>query len=871
MSSDMQYVDGASHEEGGVQLPTGDEVEGGEVIEQTGSPTDPSERVFSKELHVQGNDQLPTYAEVAEKIAEQKAQIEQGLQMIAQKRDAMTMYMEKKSMPERSRLERDVEKLSAQELQMQQQLKQIQEASDELFQMQEQHAQQMGYRDENGQPNQYVDEGMGQEEGMEQDPSMMQEEQPYRYGGLRKMYATAGILTDSSMSNRENKNTFSTDVSGIGNAQPYTGAIAGAGAGALAGVSLGASIGSIGGPLGAAGGAIIGAAAGTITGLVKKKQMRKEEAARQQAAEDSYQRGITNNDRIDNQYIQDFDNNASTLADTDYYARTGGRLDRGGFTQMQGLSYGADLLSSGAQYIGNLDTYNAMSRFRPQRQVNPKVGKFDTTVNTQSQENAIRGSYGKAREHLENNTSNASVQRAYLGRLAGQEGEGIANIRQQGDAARRQLRNQNVQLGNQEAAQNYQLEEAYQDKLRGFNIGLANMRAGISDKAFSDVNRITNRMGSDWQNNREVDMYIDSYSDPAVRNRMDKSYYRNLWGKDNKQAPLSTSASTVSETAATNINNLTANKQKRDMDAILDKNIKDGLPEVNNSTISLAGGNNKYAESVARRNGTVVDPMTEIENDVNLRTVQHGKEPRINPFANLEPIKPALSEMDYRLNKATNSADALIKRSNEAETAENNSLLQKRDTDRYSRNENPDMPHGYETSNNQKELDRLRKEVEGIEVNVPDETERIDGDIKRILSKDRYDYDGIEKLQQQDQDEQLEWLRQEFSRLKPISPKYRTNESVIKGRTKLDKPSVQKDIPTLYDKEQNQEYREELSAKEERVDHLDLYNSWLDTLSPDDINNLSGDMLTMDDFIKATKAGITPREYKKKNKITYRK
>lgn len=189
MSSDMSVAVGASHEQGGIQYGN-DEVEGGEVIEQVGSSTDPAERVFSEELG---------FAPVAEKYGLAKAQLESALQQdMMKQRGLLDQAENSNNIEKRNTYRREAEKITNDMTVKQAQIKEIDMALDELFMQQELMAEQMGLRDEQGMPTEEA--GMPTEQmGSTEDPYRGEEAglSQYRFGGVKGRKLAGGGLSSA--------------------------------------------------------------------------------------------------------------------------------------------------------------------------------------------------------------------------------------------------------------------------------------------------------------------------------------------------------------------------------------------------------------------------------------------------------------------------------------------------------------------------------------------------------------------------------------------------------------------------------------------------------------------------------------------------
>jgi hypothetical protein len=610
INNNMQYVDGASHEQGGVPLQSGDEVEGGEVIQQAGSPTNPSERVFSNSLRIDNDESNPTFAEAAEMIGQQKAQLEQVLLDIQAKRQGVTEYASKRSIPERNTIERDIDKLGKQELEIMQQLQQLEEATNQLFQLQEEQATQMGYRDENGMPNEYVgDSGSEGSEGM-------QPEQGFRYGGLgRRSYATGGYgettnnyneTTGSSLSN----GAFQANAGSTGNWEAAGSALKGVAAGAASGLALGATFGSIAPGIGTVIGGAVGLIGGTISGLVNRKKARRAEEERQVLERNQMNQYLTSRRQQDAQSFSGFSDNQDSIGNIDYYARRGGILSKDrrkantglidyenlmfrrlnqmsekpvqpvetqmpqlviptkeinipkgyaeranidreldkrigktiNFAEKTGTnienkgrtapalsnaqitSLGASALSAIGQTFSNIDAYKRMEKFRPTAPMYNKLKRYNTQISTQDVENKIRGSYAKAKQSMLNNTSNAQIRRAYVSNMAAKEADSLSSLNTQKANQVRQLQNRNVDVANRESEMNTNAYNQYVDRVNQFNIGLTNMRTGIADQSFSNVNNIIGRADQMGMENKKMDVLLSDASD-EVKNKLYDSWY----------------------------------------------------------------------------------------------------------------------------------------------------------------------------------------------------------------------------------------------------------------------------------------------------------------------------------------------------------
>jgi hypothetical protein len=531
LSDEMDYVDAPSHEQGGLTLPGGDEVEGGEVLQKTGYPTDPKERVFSEYLHVGGDPNQPTYAEVAAKIGQEQAKLEQQIQQLAMKQQGMTQFLNKKSMPERATIERDIEKIAAQQNQLTAALQELENSSNQLFEMQEAHARQIGAREnEDSIPPSQMSQ-MSQ-----QSLQPLPEEQ--RFGGIRKRYATGGVYDGTHVGNRLYENTWNVDVGNTGKGQVASGALKGVGAGIASGAMLGSQIGAVGGPLGAAIGGVIGLGAGLISGISNKRKMREAESERQKLARQSYLQNVDENLATDRQMLRDYNDESNTLANSDYYARYGGRLhrygdwvyDNMGITGTQSAQLGAGLLSSVGQNIANWSAYRDAKRNRPETPLALKSKRLNTEVNVQSDINSVRSAYGRAANAVNTGTSNAKVSRAHLQRMAAGQGETESKIYQQRDNARRQIENQNVMIENQERQYNNALMNRHREDVRDYNQSLLNMRTGIWDKTFSDVTSLANNYGNALQTNKAMELDLADKS-PQVQDIMRDSLFYERRGK----------------------------------------------------------------------------------------------------------------------------------------------------------------------------------------------------------------------------------------------------------------------------------------------------------------------------------------------------
>ena len=154
-ASNAFSVQGRSHEQGGVQLPGG-EVEGDEMMIQ--SPYDGSTQVHSDELgYAQHTEQLSQLkGQYEEQLAQKAAKLETLLsqqQSIASKLDTELNRFEK------NKIQREVEALSEasrnteyEVLELQSAINFIDSQIENIFQTQEQQAEEMGMRDEQGQP-----------------------------------------------------------------------------------------------------------------------------------------------------------------------------------------------------------------------------------------------------------------------------------------------------------------------------------------------------------------------------------------------------------------------------------------------------------------------------------------------------------------------------------------------------------------------------------------------------------------------------------------------------------------------------------------------------------------------------------------------
>jgi hypothetical protein len=566
ISNNMQYVDGASHEQGGVPLASGDEVEGGEVIQQAGSPTNPSERVFSDTLRIENDPNNPTYAEAAEILAQQKAQLEQALLDIQAKRQGATEYASKRSIPERNTIERDIDKLGKKEIEISQQLQALEEATNQLFALQEQQAEQMGYRDEQGMPNEYTDGST--EQGMVQQGMMPQG--GFRYGGRgRRSYASGGYgqTIDNTTYNND---TFQPDAGNTGNWSAAGSALAGAGAGAATGLALGTIVPGIGNVVGGVVGGIVGLGAGLVKGLFGRKKAREEEERRQIEERNQLMQQIDRRKTSDINALKGFADQQGSISDVNYYAKRGGRLmDKGGLSYIKGInptlvsttakpftidrkalmksgssgvvdsvsdikapglssgnimSLGASALSAAGQTMMNIDAYNRMKRYAPKAPMYTKINKYNTEINTQNQENAINSAYDRAGKTVMNNTNNAQVRRAYASNLAGQKASSLANMYTQKANTVRDIQNKNVDLTNQELEVNNRKLDDYYERLNSFNMGLANMRTGIADQAFGSINNIIDTANQMSTDNKTFDVLLSGAPD-EVKNKLYKSWY----------------------------------------------------------------------------------------------------------------------------------------------------------------------------------------------------------------------------------------------------------------------------------------------------------------------------------------------------------
>jgi hypothetical protein len=532
ISSNMQYVDGASHEQGGVPLASGDEVEGGEVIQQAGSPTNPNERVFSDTLRIENNPNNPTYAEAAEILAQQKAQLEQVLLDIQAKRQGATEYASKRSIPERNTIERDIDKLGKKEIEIVQQLQVLEEATNQLFALQEQQAAQMGYRDEQGMPNEYTDgsteQGMVQQ-GMVQQGMMPQGMMPqggFRYGGRgRRSYASGGY--SQTIDNTTYNDTFQPDAGNMGNWSVAGNALAGAGAGAAMGATLGTVFPGIGNVVGGVVGGIVGLGAGLIKGFTGRKKMRQEEEQRQVTERNELMQQIDRRKTTDINALKGFADQQGSINNVNYYAKRGGRLMVNGglgLTSGNAMSLGSSVLSAAGQTMMNIDAYNRMKRYAPKAPMYTKINKYNTEINTQNQENAINSAYDRASKTVMNNTNNAQVRRAYASSLAGQKASSLANLYTQKANTVRDIQNKNVDLTNQELEINNRKLDDYYERLNSFNIGLTNMRTGIADQAFSSINGIVDTANQMSIDNKKFDVLL-SDAPEEVRNKLYKAWY----------------------------------------------------------------------------------------------------------------------------------------------------------------------------------------------------------------------------------------------------------------------------------------------------------------------------------------------------------
>jgi hypothetical protein len=600
LSNDMQYVNAPKHERGGMMLPGGDEVEGGEVLQQAGYPTDPNERVFSEYMHIGNDPSQPSYAEMAAMIAQQKAIFEKELQQTVMKQQSLTLYMEKKSKPERSTIERDIEKLAARQLELQSQIQQLDVATDQLFNMQEAHAQQIGARDANGIPNQYADDIQGGYEGTgasgsdensdeyglltEGDPTLLYQQSPHnqRYGGRRR-YATGGTANLTHAGNRLYASNWQADVGDTGRGQVLGSALTGVGAGVASGAMTGAAIGSSLGPIGAVIGGVVGLGAGLVTGFSKRRKMREAEAERQELEHKQFLTNANNNIMVDQQRLRDFNETRQTVADADYYARTGGRVglnigrkydtgglkpiegihlpivsrlgtlpalsidrerlfrsnptgakpvsvntgsnfyDRTGLTSQQGIGLAAGALSAIGQGVSNYFAYKDAKKLAPKAPLAMKFARMNTDIDVQDDINSVRSAYGKAAAAVNSGSSNAQVRRAHLKRLAAAQSEGESKVYQNRDNTRRTIERGNVQVENQERAYNNQMMNQYYDKQQAFNQGLLNMRTSIYNKGFSDLNNIIQSAGNAAQDNVYAELAIgdkDKQIQDILRNRI---------------------------------------------------------------------------------------------------------------------------------------------------------------------------------------------------------------------------------------------------------------------------------------------------------------------------------------------------------------